>query len=917
MSVLPSGVASETATNGNAPRKRLWNFANDDRLKIHGTNQWYQANHEAEVLLCREPPVDASGEPVMFKPIEGLEQAYEFLAVRYVEYVLLLQMMTSSLKRLLHPQKRLLLKRFIEAVACRVCELKSEMTKLSSSHIHNLHGYYHASGITPDQLQYGIPESIIENLQPVLKLREMALSLTWKTLEGRTGQDPSDTLAFTAGKDTDRTEFFSYFTIEPASPGLSRDQAEFKDNRSSKIYSSFSATLGKMRPSSSEGSGGGLLPGTRRRTTEIGGSVVLAKADLSKNISGKQLVDDDFVESIRFKEMISDSDFHMKVKFLLRYWRKWICRQEFQITKETTDGFYGMSSTTNLAQAKNPIETKAAAEQTLRRARDELYVLSLKPLREQYMSSSEASFDIWALKLNLEQWILELRDLLGKCPPYPPEEAGGCLALFSDKTVDQVMEELEEFDEKEKTKKSDKEKEKEKEKKKKENPKEKAKTDKDAGFLWTMPRSLSVPVMCRALDQYVQYWNLKLELDNLEQGMDLQLAKETVRAEAEETIRKMVDAMMLVELDKLRAIDREPAPKPDKKDKKKDKGAKKRKKDPLAHRSVEEIFGELALTGIVAKPEQVTLDDFIGAPNLLDSRYDVYRPATPQDLKMVLREVFGLPLCSPLIHSSVDLRNSVLLAGPPGAGKTMMVSGLCKETGATVFDLSPVRMVGKFVGKKREDYLMSLLQKVAKAMEPSIILVDECHLLFPSKKAKKRPDVSHDKPTRWVRLLSRLMKKFVQGDRVLLVGVTNEPFLAKTGAMCKLFQNAIFVPFPEYGSRWAIWLHFLKNVKLLKAHEINVSSMAKLSEGLTGGDIKTVISTVCTASRLTSNRRLRGAEMVPAIARKLADDRAPTRADWVKWYLTTPMMKARQEMIKSITEKDSEEAAAGKSGKKK
>ena len=85
------------------------------------------------------------------------------------------------------------------------------------------------------------------------------------------------------------------------------------------------------------------------------------------------------------------------------------------------------------------------------------------------------------------------------------------------------MEELEEFDEKEKTKKSDKEKEKKKEKKKKENPKEKAKTDKDAGFLWTMPRSLSVPVMCRALDQYVQYWNLKLELDNLEQGMDLQV----------------------------------------------------------------------------------------------------------------------------------------------------------------------------------------------------------------------------------------------------------------------------------------------------------------------------------------------------------------------------------------------------------
>ena len=72
-----------------------------------------------------------------------------------------------------------------------------------------------------------------------------------------------------------------------------------------------------------------------------------------------------------------------------------------------------------------------------------------------------------------------------------------------------------------KTKKGKKEKDKKKDKKK--DPKGKEKKEKEEGFLWSMPRSISLPLMVRAWEDYARYWNAKLETDNVEQRMDIQV----------------------------------------------------------------------------------------------------------------------------------------------------------------------------------------------------------------------------------------------------------------------------------------------------------------------------------------------------------------------------------------------------------
>ena len=55
---------------------------------------------------------------------------------------------------------------------------------------------------------------------------------------------------------------------------------------------------------------------------------------------------------------------------------------------------------------------------------------------------------------------------------------------------------------------------------------------------------------------------------------------------------------------------------------------------------------------------------------------------------------------------------SMLLAGPRGTGKNMLVHAICTETGANLFDLTPTNLVGKYPGKDGLKLLMHMIFKV-------------------------------------------------------------------------------------------------------------------------------------------------------------------------------------------------------------
>ncbi len=83
----------------------------------------------------------------------------------------------------------------------------------------------------------------------------------------------------------------------------------------------------------------------------------------------------------------------------------------------------------------------------------------------------------------------------------------------------------------------------------------------------------------------------------------------------------------------------------------------------------------------------------------------------------------------------------MLITGPRGCGKKMLAHIIANETGATLFDLSPANIVGKYPGKDGLKMLIHLVSKVGKALEPTVILINDCEKQFAKKLSKADKDV--------------------------------------------------------------------------------------------------------------------------------------------------------------------------------
>ena len=90
----------------------------------------------------------------------------------------------------------------------------------------------------------------------------------------------------------------------------------------------------------------------------------------------------------------------------------------------------------------------------------------------------------------------------------------------------------------------------------------------------------------------------------------------------------------------------------------------------------------------------------------------ISQPVTDCAMSFGWCTVLMLSTGSPAVHLQAPLTKSILLAGPRGCGKRMLVHALCNEVGANLFDLSPANLAGKYPGKDGLRMLMHLVLKV-------------------------------------------------------------------------------------------------------------------------------------------------------------------------------------------------------------
>nr|BAE24115.1 unnamed protein product [Mus musculus] len=443
-----------------------------------------------------------------------------------------------------------------------------------------------------------------------------------------------------------------------------------------------------------------------------------------------------------------------------------------------------------------------------------------------------------------------------------------------------------------------------------------------------MSPSLFLQLMEEGNSLYKDIWLNKDESWNFPQDYDPELIKEEKRKELEMEIRVQVDELMRQELKNLKlAVNREmEIPPRQKKGKKKNKGRKgrrgkrgKKEKDLTADRTIESLYQELVEKGLLIQALKVNLSDYIGEYSYLGTtlRQVAIEPMPSLlDVRQLITLYGILPLGSAEVHERAPLVKSLLLAGPSGVGKKMLVHAICTETGANLFNLSALNIAGKYPGKTGLQMMIHLVFKVARQLQPSVVWIQDTEKTFYKKvpQAEKRFE-----PKRLKRYLPKLLKLLKPDDRILIVGTTHRPFDAELQPFCRVYQKIILVPRPDYASRYVLWKEIILRNGGKLTNSLNISCLSKVTDGFTQGQIVQVIKDVLTERRLRqqAHKPLTAIEFITMMTNMNPVYREEEES-FKNWYAKTPLGKKR---VLSLTvgnkEKEKDKGKKGKRGKKK
>ena len=204
-----------------------------------------------------------------------------------------------------------------------------------------------------------------------------------------------------------------------------------------------------------------------------------------------------------------------------------------------------------------------------------------------------------------------------------------------------------------------------------------------------------------------------------------------------------------------------------------------------------------------------------------------------EDAKNALHEALEMPMQHPKLMQDYHIHSitGILLFGPPGTGKTMIMKAVAHEIG----EYKTITISGDELMEKGYEEAVEIINDIFnRAVEnsPSVIVIDEIDSLAPKRDGNNNADVRIT--GEFLRQLDRLHE--ISG--VILVGTTNRPD-AMDPAMIRpgRFDKLIFAGPPGSDDRINL---FAENLGGAPESDVDLKKISKLTEGYTGADIANI-----------------------------------------------------------------------------
>jgi SpoVK/Ycf46/Vps4 family AAA+-type ATPase len=220
--------------------------------------------------------------------------------------------------------------------------------------------------------------------------------------------------------------------------------------------------------------------------------------------------------------------------------------------------------------------------------------------------------------------------------------------------------------------------------------------------------------------------------------------------------------------------------------------------------------------------------------------------------------------------------------GLPGTGKTMLAEALAARLGKLIIEVNYAEIESKYVGDTAKN-IVSSFQEAKK--EGAVLFFDEADSILGRRLTNVTQSADHG-----VNVSRSVMLKQMDDFAGVVVFATNLAKNFDSAFVRRILQHVQVLP-PDFPGRKQIWLRMIS--RPVPGHnQIDFDSLAKESEGLTGGQIKNaaLLSLSRLASETDPKRGLTNSSVLLAIdnIRKAQRDVGDSQGEW-KELAPTPI----------------------------